>query len=207
LVIYRPNGELVDHKGRGIARRRPTRALWRYLGQDHQATVWAVPRMVGERVLVSTPMHWLVACKEIFAMSATVLVGLVISVAIEYFASGLFWIQVGIWLVMVWHLCALGHKILLWRADLLIVTTHRMIRTGGVFTDKIGHVVPHRVTHYDLYRSFWGRVLNYGTFRVQSAGQHNDGATDEYHRFVPKPKIVYYAAINGASLNLDPRLL
>jgi len=72
------------------------------------------------------------------------------------------------WLVlfvrMIW-------KAINWAVDFFVVTSHRILLTSGVLTRKVGMMPLAKVTDMSFQRSFAGRLLGYGEFIVESAGQ------------------------------------
>jgi membrane protein YdbS with pleckstrin-like domain len=58
-----------------------------------------------------------------------------------------------------------------WAVDFFVVTSHRILLTSGVFTRKVAMMPLTKVTDMSFQRSFAGRMLGYGEFIVESAGQ------------------------------------
>src|SRR5580658_3401 len=73
------------------------------------------------------------------------------------------------WLVlfvrMIW-------KTINWAVDFFVVTSHRMLLTSGVLTRKVAMMPLAKVTDMSFQRSFAGRMLGFGEFIVESAGQN-----------------------------------
>jgi membrane protein YdbS with pleckstrin-like domain len=72
------------------------------------------------------------------------------------------------WLVlfvrMIW-------KTINWAVDFFVVTSHRILLTSGVLTRKVAMMPLTKVTDMSFQRSFAGRMLGFGEFIVESAGQ------------------------------------
>lgn len=89
------------------------------------------------------------------------------------------------WLVlllrMVW--CAIN-----WAVDYFVVTSERMLLTEGLFSRKVAMMPLTKVTDMSFRRSFAGRLLGYGEFIVESAGQDQAFRTVEY---IPYPEQLY----------------
>ena len=72
------------------------------------------------------------------------------------------------WLVlfgrMIW-------KAINWAVDFFVVTSHRILLTSGVLTRKVAMMPLTKVTDMSFQRSFTGRLLGFGEFIVESAGQ------------------------------------
>ena len=91
-------------------------------------------------------------------LSATVLRGL------SLFA-GVVWAGWGVLLVnLIW-------KAVNWAVDYFVITSERILLTSGVFTRSVAMMPLQKVTDMSFHRSFAGRLLGYGEFVVESAGQ------------------------------------
>jgi membrane protein YdbS with pleckstrin-like domain len=80
-------------------------------------------------------------------------------------AVGFVWIAWGI--LLLW----LVYKIVYWSMDYFIVTSRRMLLATGVFTRKVAMMPLVKVTDMSFQRSTLGRLLGYGEFILESAGQ------------------------------------
>src|SRR2546429_3690681 len=82
--------------------------------------------------------------------------------------SGLTWIVWAIWgIVFLRFLWAAIN----WAVDYFVVTSHRFIETTGVLSRKVAMMPLAKVTDMTFERSALGRLLGYGTFILESAGQ------------------------------------
>jgi hypothetical protein len=82
----------------------------------------------------------------------------------------------------------LGWKTLEWWEGYFVVTSQRMLQVEGVITRKVLMMPLVKVTDMTFSRSAGGRVLGYGTFILESAGQ--DQALDRVDH-VPYPEQLY----------------
>jgi len=102
--------------------------------------------------------------------SAQTLVGLLIagilSATVLHGIAGLV-----LWLLWLLLLLRLVWKILNWSVDYFVVTTERLLLTRGFLTRQINMMPLTKVTDMSFKRSFAGRLLGYGEFIVESAGQ------------------------------------
>ena len=122
----------------------------------------------GERIVIADHQHW----AKIAAPVAFVLAGFVLVLVIDSFlAAGLsalgnvFWWG---WFFLVgWAVW----KILEWRHDWFAATDKRLILTYGLTTQKVAMMPLTKVTDMSYNRSPLGRLLGYGTFVLESAGQ------------------------------------
>ena len=72
------------------------------------------------------------------------------------------------WLVLVGRLLI---KIFNWLEDYFVVTSQRILLATGIFTRTVNMMPLSKVTDMSFRRSTMGRLLGYGEFVVESAGQ------------------------------------
>ena len=82
----------------------------------------------------------------------------------------------------------LGYRTWEWSEDYFVVTSDRMLQASGVFTRKIAMMPLVKVTDMSFKRSSLGRVLGYGEFILESAGQDQALRNIEH---VPYPEQLY----------------
>lgn len=75
-----------------------------------------------------------------------------------------------------------------WAVDYFVVTNQRMIVTTGLITRKVAMMPLSKVTDMSFQRSILGRMLGYGEFVLESAGQDQAFRTV---RFLPYPEQLY----------------
>ena len=93
-----------------------------------------------------------------------------------------------VWLIWGVLLLRLILKAFAWAVDYFVVTSHRMIITSGIVTRKIAMMPLVKVTDMTFQRSFLGRLLGYGTFILESAGQDQALSTVDH---IPYPEQLY----------------
>lgn len=98
-------------------------------------------------------------------------------------------IVVGIALV-VWGavISVVAFKLIDWFFDRFVLTNKRVLVVGGIITRRVGMMPLLRVTDMAYVQSPLGRMLNYGTFVLESAGQ--DQALREI-KPLPRPNELY----------------
>jgi uncharacterized membrane protein YdbT with pleckstrin-like domain len=99
-------------------------------------------------------------------------VGLIVAAVLTGFAgrhSG--WALLIIWLLFGAVLAYMIYQALEWWVSYFVVTSQRMLQTGGLITRKVAMMPLVKVTDMSFQRSFQGRLLGYGTFILESAGQ------------------------------------
>jgi uncharacterized membrane protein YdbT with pleckstrin-like domain len=91
----------------------------------------------------------------------------------------------GAWvLLLLWFV----FKIWDWSVNYFVVTSHRLILARGFVVRKIGMLPLTKVTDMSFQRTTIGRILGYGEFIVESAGQ--DQALRNV-KFIPYPEQLY----------------
>jgi uncharacterized membrane protein YdbT with pleckstrin-like domain len=93
-----------------------------------------------------------------------------------------------VWLAWGLLLLRLVVKAFTWAVDYFVVTSHRMILTSGLVTRKVAMMPLGKVTDMTFQRSFLGRLLGYGTFILESAGQDQALSTVDH---IPYPEQLY----------------
>ena len=141
----------------------------------------------GERIVTAVHQHW-VKVAEPFASVVAALVPVLaldssLPAALGSVANLLWWA----WFVLVGR--ALW-KTLEWRHDWFVATDKRLILTYGLINQKVAMMPLAKVTDMSYNRSPLGRLLGYGTFVMESAGQDQ-----ALHRveWVPEPDHTYRA--------------
>jgi len=93
-----------------------------------------------------------------------------------------------IWLLWLILVIRLLYKIYVWLEDYFVVTSQRLILATGVLTRTVNMMPLTKVTDMSFKRSTMGRILGYGEFIVESAGQ--DQALRRVD-FLPYPEQLY----------------
>src|SRR5215469_3567344 len=108
-------------------------------------------------------------------LSATVLRGRTVF-------AGVLWAG---WLVLLVNLI---WKAVNWAVDYFVITSERILLTSGVFTRSVAMMPLSKVTDMSFHRSFAGRLLGFGDFVVESAGQDQALRTIDH---IPYPEELY----------------
>jgi membrane protein YdbS with pleckstrin-like domain len=75
-------------------------------------------------------------------------------------------------LVLLGTLIYLGLRVGEWWMRHFIVSPRRMLLTSGIFVRTVTLLPRRRITDLTWQETFFGQILGYGTFRIESAGQH-----------------------------------
>jgi uncharacterized membrane protein YdbT with pleckstrin-like domain len=97
-------------------------------------------------------------------------------------------VAVVVWLAWIGLFIRLIWKAINWAVDFFVVTSHRILLTSGVLTRKVAMMPLTKVTDMSFQRSFAGRMLGYGEFIVESAGQDQALRTIDH---IPYPEQLY----------------
>lgn len=79
-------------------------------------------------------------------------------------------------------------KVAEWSVDYFVVTSSRMLLTTGLIVRKVAMMPLSKVTDMSFQRSLLGRMLGYGEFVMESAGQDQALRTVNY---IPYPETLY----------------
>jgi membrane protein YdbS with pleckstrin-like domain len=74
--------------------------------------------------------------------------------------------------VVLGALVYLGLRAAEWYMRHFIVSTRRMLLTSGIVVRTVTLLPRRRITDLTWQETFFGQLLGYGTFRIESAGQH-----------------------------------
>jgi uncharacterized membrane protein YdbT with pleckstrin-like domain len=120
-----------------------------------------------ERQVLTVRFHPAVLIKPVAITLGALAVALVISVV--PIIDGL--VKLVIWLLFLGVLAWLGVQIWAWLEDYFVVTSQRLLLTTGLLNRTVNMMPLGKVTDMSFKRSVWGRILGYGEFVVESAGQ------------------------------------
>lgn len=138
-----------------------------------------------ETPIVVTRRHWASLIKMGAASAAGLVLGLLFlsyggaSQPVAVFAVVLILASVA---VFAWNVGG-------WYSEELIITDRRVLLVYGILTRRVGVMPLSKVTDLTYERSLVGRILGYGAFVVESAGQHQAFSRIE---FLPTPDQLYH---------------
>ena len=122
----------------------------------------------GERVVLTRRSHW----GKLAEPALSTFVGFVVvawlvevaATAVGERSEWLWWLWVAVLVRLVW-------RVLDWRNEWFVATDKRMLLLYGLITKKVSMMPLVKVTDMRYSRSITGRVLGYGEFLMESAGQ------------------------------------
>jgi uncharacterized membrane protein YdbT with pleckstrin-like domain len=141
---------------------------------------YLLPREVQVAVVRQHPAVLIPASAQ--ALGGLLVAGLLTATVLHGIIAGVVWIAWGVLVLrLLW-------KILNWSVDYFVVTTERLLLTTGFLTRRVAMMPLTKVTDMSFRRTFPGRLLGYGEFIVESAGQDQALRNVEY---IPYPEQLY----------------
>ncbi len=138
-----------------------------------------------ERRVITVRFHPAVLIKPVaLALAGLAVAGLLSTIARLDNTDALVVIWL-LWLILLIHLL---YRIYVWLEDYFVVTSQRLLLATGVFTKSVNMMPLGKVTDMSFNRSAMGRLLGYGTFVVESAGQDQALRTIDH---LPYPEQLY----------------
>jgi hypothetical protein len=138
-----------------------------------------------EEVVAAERRHW----ARLIEPATSVVLGLVVAVWLDiHLPENVPLFRDVIWLGWVFLILRLGYRIVEWYTDWFIATNKRVLLTYGVFTRRVAMMPLMKVTDMSYNRSILGRLIGYGEFVLESAGQDQALRTVSY---LPRPGELY----------------
>ena len=167
----------------------------------------------SERAVVVARRHWAVMLREFMEVA---LVWLILFLLLGLTDSGFLGLVSVFFLLFsaVW----LGWDIINWYVEEFAVTDKRVLLVSGLFIRKVAIMPLIKVTDLTYKRDLLGRILGYGTFIIESAGQdqalsridfvnHPDGVVPaHFGRTVRRTIVDYEDVFPGGPPNPTDRL-
>jgi hypothetical protein len=138
----------------------------------------------SERVVVEVRRHW----AQQFWVGVLVFVSLIITMLLDTvmplnpLVRNILWLSwFGLLLFFVW-------RVIEWSMDWFVITDRRFMLAWGILNRQVGMMPLAKVTDMRYDRSLGGRMLGYGKFVLESAGQDQALSTIDY---LPEPDRLY----------------
>ena len=138
-----------------------------------------------ERQVITVHQHPAVLIRPIFECLVGLAIAGWLSVAVSH---GNKTVVLVIWLAWLVLLFRLVGKVIDWSLNYFVVTSQRMLLAQGVITRKVNMMPLTKVTDMSFERSTLGRILGYGRFNLESAGQDQALKIVDY---LPYPEQLY----------------
>jgi membrane protein YdbS with pleckstrin-like domain len=141
----------------------------------------------GEQILTKVHHHWAKVAEPVATVVAALVLVLLLDSSLPATLGGVANLLWWAWFVLIGR--ALW-KLLSWRHEWFVATDKRLILTYGLITQRVAMMPLAKVTDMSYNRTPLGRLLGYGTFVMESAGQDQ-----ALHRveWVPSPDQTYRA--------------
>jgi membrane protein YdbS with pleckstrin-like domain len=134
--------------------------------------------------------HWIhLATPLLIGIAATFLLGYLSGFLAKRNASGATTVAVLIWLAIMGFV---AWRVVDWYFDRFILTNKRVMVVNGIVTRKVAMMPLLRVTDMKYEQSPLGRLLSYGTFVLESAGQEQALRTVSH---LPNPNELYLRVV------------
>src|SRR5215207_9277290 len=141
----------------------------------------------GEKLVAAVHQHWAKISGHLAAAFAALLLALYLDFELPRSAQPVstvaWWVFIG---VLIWA----GFHVFMWRYDWFVATDKRLLLFHGLITRRVSMMPLIKVTDMSYTRTVPGRMLGYGRFIMESAGQ--DQALSAIN-FVPDPDHHYRA--------------
>lgn len=154
----------------------------------------------SEQRVFAVRRHWMALASTFLLFLAFLIGGLLLLVALRHHPVGESFAIFFLIFSVLWFLWF----VLDWYFEELVVTNRRVLLVTGVLNRKVGIMPLIKVTDLTFEQTLWGRVFQYGTFIVESAGQ--DQALSRI-AFVARPLHRYRqisALLFGTDVDVDP---
>ncbi|OZM75166.1 hypothetical protein CFN78_03110 [Amycolatopsis antarctica] len=138
-----------------------------------------------ERRVIRVRRHWASLLWDSFEAVALIVVCVLVSYLLP---PSMYVVQNILWYVALLVVLRFSYHVMEWWVERLVVTDKRFIMTTGVWTTKVLMMPISKVTDLTYQRTFWGRMLGYGTMVVESAGQIQALNNIDY---LPRPEDFY----------------
>lgn len=146
--------------------------------------------VAGERVVIAVRYHWVTIVEPVasalLGLALVLWVGATIPAEFVAVADILWWLWFAVLartLFLLWE----------WRRTWFVGTDRRLLLTYGVIVRRVAMMPLSKVTDMNYGRSLLGRILGYGTFTMESAGQSQALSKID---FVPDPDTHYRAMVS-----------
>lgn len=138
-----------------------------------------------EHQVITVRKHPAILLRPISIILAGLVIAALISTTVARNNAGV----VGfVWIAWAVSLLWLVFKVWEWSVDYFIVTSRRMLLATGIVTRKVAMMPLVKVTDMSFQRSTMGRLLGYGEFILESAGQEQALRVVD---FLPYPEQLY----------------
>ena len=138
-----------------------------------------------ERQVITVHQHPAILIKPIFWVLLGLAVAGLLSSAVAKGNGAVLLVIWGLWAILLVYLLV---KVWEWVYTYFVVTSQRFVLATGIITRKVNMMPLAKVTDMSFQRSPMGRLLGYGEFILESAGQDQALSNVDY---LPYPEQLY----------------
>jgi uncharacterized membrane protein YdbT with pleckstrin-like domain len=131
------------------------------------------PLQKGEKILLTTYLSWVSLAGPAFITLIFFIGGILL---IKYFSYG--------WIVSLFAIIYFLIKYFEWKVNIWVITSSRVIDETGLLKHFAKESPLEKINNVSYDQNIWGRILNYGHVKIQTAAQV--GATDYFNVHNPK---------------------
>lgn len=142
----------------------------------------------SERRVIRVRRHWFVLTPVLLQTVVILVAAIGISTLLRGMGTDAWLVQTVLWYAALIAVGRFAYHVLEWWVERVVVTDKRFMITSGIIETKISLMPITKVTDMSYTRPVIGRILGYGTLRVESAGQKQDLEKIDY---LPQPETVY----------------
>ena len=155
----------------------------------------------NERIVLDVRHHYTALLRPFFDAVGVVLGTLILGLALSPNNGG-DWIDTVLGLIAFYFVGRFLWRCWEWSVDRLVVTDRRIFEVSGLLTRKVGSMPLVMMTDMTYSRPVLGRILGYGSLRVESAGQ-DQGLSRLDH--IPNPDEFYRTITGLVSAGIIPK--
>lgn len=137
-----------------------------------------------ERLVMMVRLHWAVLL-TIFLQTVG---AIVLALAVNILLRDANLVTTLLWYFALFMILRMLWKVADWHFDHLMITNKRLLKVSGIFFRKVQTMPLTKITDLTYNRDPLGRLLGYGEFVVESAGQ--DQALSKI-QYLPRPDRLY----------------
>ena len=130
----------------------------------------------NERVVDETRRHW----AQGFWPGVLAFISLILVLILDSLVPLSQPVRIVLWLSWFAVLGYLIWRLIDWSVNWFVITDRRFMLAYGVINRQVGMMPLPKVTDMRYERTFWGRMLGYGKFVLESAGQEQALSTVNY---------------------------
>lgn len=146
-----------------------------------------------ERLVSMVRPHWAVLLRVFAETVGAVLLALIVNILFATHGVNAQLVTTLLWYFALFMILRMLWQITDWHLDHLMITDKRLLKVSGIFFRKVQTMPLSKITDLTYNRDPLGRLLGYGEFVVESAGQ--DQALSRLP-YIPRPDRLYLTLLD-----------